>query len=94
MSSAAAVAASSELQVTTRKLGPAEVQIGCIWIGPHPGLPERVIRGQDAADGMVAAALAAGERSPPERSHLPHPTQPHPTITQPVAAGVRRGYRL
>jgi aryl-alcohol dehydrogenase-like predicted oxidoreductase len=45
-----------------RTLTPADVQMGCIWIGPHPGLPDSLNqnRGQENADTVIAAALAAG----------------------------------
>ena len=61
-----AAAASTEqlrLAASPRSLSPAEVQVGCIWLS---GLIDRgvdsldVDPGQEQADSLVAAALAAG----------------------------------
>ena len=61
MSSAAG--AEQQLRLApARTLSPADVQMGCIWLGPHPGLPDSLNqnRGQENANELVAAALEAG----------------------------------
>ena len=48
--------------VAQRALAPSEIMMGCVWLGPVPGLPATLNqnRGQDAANAVVTAALRAG----------------------------------
>lgn len=45
-----------------RALAPSDIMMGCVWLGPAPGLPASLNqnRGQDAANAVVMAALRAG----------------------------------
>jgi aryl-alcohol dehydrogenase-like predicted oxidoreductase len=47
-----------------RVLTPADLMMGCVWLGPHPRLPDSLNqnRGQHVANDVVTAALIAGVR--------------------------------